>query len=168
MTANIVNIIHSFVDYPHPAEDCITVFLSGCGHNCKFCHNESIQDISKGKQYTPESLIVELKTLSVRYKTNNIVLQGGDPLFGSNLDFTRYLICNSTDLNFCIYTGYSINYVKKYFNKEDAAYWKCGLYDVKKKMISGKTDESFSLGSSNQDFFNTNFKKISKNGVLKF
>lgn len=172
MIANIVNTIHSFVDYPHPEKHSITVFMSGCGHNCKNCQNKSLQDFSIGTSYTPEDFLNELVKLSIKYKTNNIVLQGGDPLYGNNLEFTQELLAiNSIEnyqLNFCVYTGFDIKYVKKYFNKGDAEFWKCGLFKEDSRNLSEKTDKHFVLASSNQNFYNSNFKKISRKGILKF
>ena len=172
MRANIVNIIQTFIDFPHPEEHSITVYISGCGHNCKNCQNKSIQNFSVGTSYSPEEFLDELTKLSIKHRTSNIVLQGGDPLYGSNLEFTQELLAiNSIDnrnFNFCIYTGFDIKYVKKYFNKGDSVFWKCGLYKDNRKMIPSKTDTKFTLASSNQDFYDTNFKKISKKGILKF
>ena len=172
MTANIVNVIQTFIDYPHPTEHSITVFMSGCGHNCKNCQNKSLQDFSMGTPYTPEEFLDHLTKLAFKYKTNNVVLQGGDPLYGKNIKFTQKLLAlNSIDnrgFNFCVYTGFDIKYVKKYFNKGNSVFWKCGLYDENKKMISSKTDAKFILASYNQEFYNTKFKRISKKGILKF
>ena len=69
----------------------------------------------------------------------------------------------------CIYTGNSIEEVKKHKVK-NFSYIKCGTYSEDKKQISGNTttdkDYIFTLASSNQNFYDSNYKLLSKNGVL--
>ena len=50
-------------------------------------------------------------------------------------------------------------------------YLKCGKYDEKLKVQSGKTDEKFTLASTNQRFYkliDNEYKQISKENVLYF
>lgn len=166
--ANILNIVHSFVDYPHPAEDSITVFMSGCGHHCPGCHNKEAQEIKAGTSITVVDFLEELDNLTKKYKTNNIVFQGGDPLFYPNIPFMKEFLSIQKVYNICIYTGYDIKFVKNNFRKGDAKFWKCGMFDINNARESKKTDTEFILASPNQNWYNTNFKKISKDGVLTF
>ena len=110
----------------------------------------------------------ELDILSKSFKTKKVVFQGGDPLFYTNRTFLKDFVKINITYSVCVYTGYTIDEVKEDFKKGEVDYWKCGLFDESLKRISSKTDEEFILASSNQEFYDTNFKKISKKGILKF
>ncbi len=158
------------MDYPDPNESCLLIYLAGCSHNCEGCHNKDLQNINKGNEFSALNVYKELNFMSIDYKTNNIVFQGGDPLFSTNLDFIKdFIALNKTHkYNICIYTGYSISLVKSNFNKGEVDFWKCGLYDKTTHRESMKTDKEFILSSSNQEFYDSKFRKISKQGILRF
>lgn len=168
--AKIAAIKHSFMDYPDPDKSCIIIFLSGCAHNCPSCQNKDLQNSSLGTETSALDFYEELEYLTKTYKTTNIVFQGGDPLFQTNIYFLKEFVkLNVTHTySVCVYTGYTIDYVKNNFSKGEIDFWKCGLYKEELHRESKKTDEEFILSSSNQDFYNSRFKKISKKGVLKF
>ena len=170
--ARIADIKFSFQDYPDPEKSCILVYLSGCSHNCPSCHNKELQNSSAGIITTALELINYLYALSEKFKTKSVVFQGGDPLFGANVEFIKEFIGLNKLINkkyeICIYTGYNLEYSKSFFEKGEINYFKCGLYKEELHRESKKTNEEFILSSSNQEFYNTNFKKISKKGILKF
>lgn len=169
MLAKIVSIKHSFMDYPDPEKSCILIFLSGCSFHCPSCHNMELQDNTMGTSTTASELFKRLTILSDQYKTKSIVFQGGDPLFKDNLTFLKEFVkLNVHTYSVCVYTGFDINFIKKNFNKGEVNFWKTGLYKEGLHRESKKTDKEFILSSSNQSFYNANFKKISKKGVLKF
>lgn len=163
------DISFTFQDYPEPEETALLIFVSGCSNNCIYCQNKSLQNPKYGTEITDVNDFVKLlENKCKENNTKNIVIEGGDPLFISNIYAVKEIISLMKGYNFCIYTGYSIKETKKYYNKKEVKYYKCGLYDAKLNRISGKTEKEFVLASSNQDFYDTNFHRISKKGVLKF
>ena len=71
------------------------------------------------------------------------------------------------DFDICIFTGYDIEYVKQ-TGITGVKYWKCGKFDEKNLRESKKTDKEYILASPNQDFYDSNYNKLSENGILTF
>lgn len=157
----------SWLDYPSPDGNAVAVILTGCEHHCIGCHSVGLQKV-KTYAEEPKKLTLRIKEFCKRACTNKIVLLGGDPLLCSNLGITRYLVDNlSSEYDICIYTGYDIEYVKK-LQITGVKYFKCGKYLKEFSRDSQKTDSSFILASSNQDFYDGNYNKLSNNGILNF
>ena len=89
---------------------------------------------------------------------------GGDPLFSKNIDFTRELLeLTKNEFDICLYTGESVEFVKKY-NIRNFKYLKCGWYNENLKQESLKTNTYFQLASTNQCLYDSNYNILSKNG----
>lgn len=58
------------------------VFMQGCPLRCQFCHNPDTWDVSKGMEYTSDSLMEEiLKYKSyMDYSNGGVTFTGGEPL----------------------------------------------------------------------------------------
>lgn len=157
----------TFIDYPDDSSEATIVFFYGCSHACEGCHNPELQEF---RPYNKEKLLEDIKTVSLTATappTDKVVLSGGDPFFPLHFDNTIWLMRHLKMLDFkvCVYTGFDINFVRKKLVK-----WfdfiKCGVYNIQLSRPSEKTDEHFILSSSNQDFYNSKYKKISTNGKL--
>ena len=177
-------VTHTFIDYPDPEATALIICLVGCPHNCSGCHNFFLQGksplplVTLGEESASltgsrvrfssfEEASAAIFLEAQRHQTSRLVLQGGEPLLaGSNLEFTKY-ICSLPQFETCVYTGYSVEYVKA-TGLRGFKYLKCGLFDEQAKRESYKTDEEFVLASSNQEFYNHNFERISTAGVLNF
>lgn len=160
----------SFLDYPDNFSSCISVYMTGCWGLCDQCHNKQLinQHYENSIETSLEQLISELKKYSKRCLTNKITLLGGDPLYITNIDFTREFLKQTKDFfDVCVYTGQDIDFVIKN-NITGFEFIKCGLYREDKKIESDKTDDYFQLGSTNQKIYNKEFKLISKDGKLIF
>lgn len=60
----------------------LTLYLSGCKHNCYNCHNKEEQDFNFGTEYTLQELFDEVTTLiDDNPMVDGITLSGGDPLY---------------------------------------------------------------------------------------
>jgi len=157
---------HSFLDYPSQC-DCLTIFFSGCEHNCKNCQNKELQLV--GKVYDEmeyDDFVASLKEVASRVRTNKIVLQGGDPLHRQNRSFTKRLIHDlHKEYDFCVYTGYEFKSIKKYVS--ESLYVKCGKFREDLFILSEKTDDYFQLASTNQEIYKNN-KLISNRGRIYF
>ena len=164
-------IVSSFIDYPDNSSIALCVVVMGCGHNCPGCQNPLFQNpnYEQGTRIvTVESLVNELKTRCKREHTNKIVLSGGDILFKTNIDFTKELLNKMSDnYDFCLYTGYNIDYVKTNDIK-GYKFIKCGVFDKTKYVKPDKTDDFIQFASTNQKLYNYKNELISINGRYNF
>ena len=62
----------------------ITLFVSGCSHKCKGCHNPESWNPNAGQEFTDETKQKLFKLLERDY-IDGITYTGGDPLFESNV-----------------------------------------------------------------------------------
>lgn len=168
----LINKDITFIDYPDPSDWAVIFYVSGCCHNCIGCQNKELQDPNIGGNEIKDinSLYKLIKDASIHYKTKKIVFSGGDPLYETNRDLIReFLKKYGNEFEICIYTGYPINFVKEQ-NISGFKFIKCGryIYTDSQYRKPGITDDKFTLASSNQDFYDENYNKISINGILKF
>lgn len=163
----------SFTDYPDPHSNAVVVYMAGCDHRCKDCHNPELQnvqtiDLTSFCTYTALTLARAIIEAAHRFRTNKVVLLGGDPLAPMNRDMTRWL-CTQLGAHYdvCIYTGYDASAVEA-FSLTGFAYVKAGLYDTSAARRSGKNDRQMIFASSNQNIYGPQLKKLSKHGILTF
>jgi len=159
----------SFLDYADNESLAIIVYIMGREHKCKGCHNPQFSDFNYKNSYliNEKEFTKLIEDVSKKHRTNKIVFEGGDPLHPQNIKFTKNILRKLKHLNFMIYTGYDINYVKE--NKVNGfKFLKCGKYVEEKKQESRKTDFKFFLASKNQKIFDSELNLLSENGVLNF
>lgn len=145
----------------------VVLWMSGCEHHCKGCHNPITWDPEDGLEFTEETKKELFDELDKDYIAG-ITFSGGDPLATYNVKFTKKLICDIRDKypkkTIWVYTGYTLEELLK---KEDPAYTDIlFLIDVlvDGKFIEDKKDNKLLWkGSSNQrviDMPSTNAKII--------
>ncbi len=90
-----------------------TLFLSGCEHFCKGCHNATTWDASKGTpfdQAMEDRIIADLG--DARIKRDGLSLSGRDPLFPGNLSGMLKLVkrvkTEYPEKNIWLWTGYTL------------------------------------------------------------
>ncbi|WP_299725782.1 anaerobic ribonucleoside-triphosphate reductase-activating protein [uncultured Endozoicomonas sp.] len=90
-----------------------TLFVSGCEHFCKGCHNSSTWDARKGHpldQTMEDRIIKDLG--DARIKRDGLSLSGGDPLYPGNLTGILKLVKRVKgtypEKNVWLWTGYTI------------------------------------------------------------
>lgn len=93
----------------------IALYVSGCSHHCKGCHNPESWNQNAGKQFTEETK-QKLFSLIERSYIDGLTLTGGDPLFPINLPYITNL-CKQFKEKFpsktiWCYTGYTYEQVK--------------------------------------------------------
>lgn len=157
---------HSFIDYPEN-DDCLTIFFTGCSHNCHNCQNKELQKTGKiYEQLEITELIILIKKIAKRLNTKNIVLQGGDPLHSQNRICTKSIVqILKLDYNVCIYTGYKYSQIKEWVI--GAKYVITEKFDETKFITPEKTDNYFQLASTNQEIYKNN-ELISEKGRINF
>lgn len=57
----------------------VSIFVSGCRHNCKGCFNQEIMDFKQGEEFTKENLDKIISLLDKPY-ISGITFLGGEPL----------------------------------------------------------------------------------------
>lgn len=93
----------------------VTLFVSGCSHHCKGCHNPESWNPDNGKEFT-EEVKEKLFKLIDRPYIDGLTLSGGDPLFCNNIKDIRQL-CFEFKQKFpnktiWLYTGYTLDKIK--------------------------------------------------------
>lgn len=154
----------SFLEYPDNESVAVAVYLTGCSNNCVGCHNPELQ---KWDEIDKNALTMSIKERLKRLKTNKIVLLGGDPLYEKNIPYTKHILNTFTECNICIYTGYSISYVKE-LKLSNFTFIKSGIFDSNFYIGSKKTNEYIQFSTSNQELLNNNLEVVSKNGRYYF
>lgn len=91
----------------------VTLFVSGCEHQCKGCYNQSTWSPSNGtlfSQAVEDRIIADLNDTRIRRK--GLSLSGGDPLYPANYEAILKLVkrvkkeCLGKDI--WLWTGYTI------------------------------------------------------------
>lgn len=92
----------------------VVLFISGCDHNCKGCHNPMTHDPKSGELFDEAAMNRIRKHLNHDY-IDGITLTGGDPLYHSNrkdinnlIDIIRNEFPTKT---IWLYTGYEFNVI---------------------------------------------------------
>lgn len=89
----------------------ITLWIPGCGHKCKGCHNEWTHMYNQGSDFTEDTYRELIDKLSKPYIAG-LTISGGDPLYQSNnvlADLYEWIIRVRTDLpdkTIWLYTGF--------------------------------------------------------------
>lgn len=110
---NYHNIVHC--DMRNGTGLRVTLFVSGCNHHCKGCHNPQTWDPNSGIEFdgaTKQELFAELNKDYI----SGVTFSGGDPLFPSNREVILSLCKEIKTLypnkNIWLYTGYRYEQVK--------------------------------------------------------
>lgn len=80
------------------------IWMQGCSHNCKGCHNPTTHDFNGGFLSDTEVIKEQIASLKL---VDGVTLSGGDPMFqiDASLDIAKF--CHSIGLNVWCYTGYT-------------------------------------------------------------
>lgn len=143
----------------------VVLWVSGCSHNCKGCHNPQTWDLNNGIEFD-EAAIQEIYNELDKDYTYGLTLTGGDPLQIQNrgciLELVRSVHIKYPDKNIWCYTGYNWEDIKdleiiKYINV----------------LVDGKYDENLNTpspkwcGSRNQRVIDVK-ESIKRNEVILY
>lgn len=124
----------------------VVLWLSGCSHNCKGCHNPQTHNPKSGTLFDEKVKKELFKSLEKTY-VSGITFSGGDPLNNNNLQEVLNLIKEIRQIapnkTIWLYTGYTWEEIMKYefgseYIKDDnVGYWNC---DALRQIIVSKCD----------------------------
>lgn len=142
----------------------VVLWVSGCEHHCKGCHNKMTWDRNSGKPFDSEAM-VELETELSSPFHDGITFSGGDPLAPYNRDMitniAEHVKLMYPDKTVWMYTGYKYEDVKdlnvmKYVDVLVDGQYKTDLHDVSIRFC----------GSSNQRIIDVTSTRQQKHIVL--
>ena len=88
----------------------VVLWVSGCSHHCKECHNPQTWDENAGQLFDENAEKELFKALEKPY-IKGITFSGGDPLYKNNLEDVKKLITkirkDYPNKNIWLYTGYT-------------------------------------------------------------
>ena len=85
------------------------IYVSGCSHNCRGCHNPETHNMNYGVPFTEELQEEIIENIVKRPYISGITWSGGDPLNENNLDDVLKLtekIRVLSDKTIWLYSGY--------------------------------------------------------------
>ena len=94
------------------------IFVQGCGHRCKGCHNPQTWDYESGIQMDVDELVNFLKD-----SPNEITMSGGEPLnqFNEVYEFMKK-VNKSSGKRFWLYTGFNYEDIPMYMKERLVKY----------------------------------------------
>ncbi len=127
-----------------------SIYLSGCRHACSGCHNPESWNPENGLEFTEELLSEIIREINSNPLLDGITISGGDPFF--NPEELYYLVKKlkeKTGQNIWCYTGYTIEYIRRYARMSRVLDYIDTLVDG--PYVESLRDASLSFrGSSNQ------------------
>lgn len=125
---NIVDITHPDVNNGLGCR--ITVWVSGCVHHCKGCHNPETWDFKYGREFTDDDKKKIFEVLEKPY-IKGITFSGGDPLcsYTDVLSLAREIKEKYPGKDIWVYTGFSFEYVREHMSE---------ILDYVDYMVDGK------------------------------
>lgn len=142
---------------------CVSLWVSGCPHKCKGCHNQELWDYNYGEDVERPEVIDQLCYLiSKNDIERNFSVLGGEPLCPENVEDVAAIVGAIRDrypnIKIYLWTGYTIEYLKdetKHPDPNYTAHIRSILYDID-VLIEGPFIESLKKlnlklrGSTNQ------------------
>lgn len=121
----------------------VIIFLSGCRHHCKGCHNPETWDINSGKHFDEAALNNILKELNKDY-ISGITISGGEPLLDENAKDVLNLICTVKQTypnkTIWLYTGYTYENIMNFKNSKSITNSTKNDNEIIKEMVMNKCD----------------------------
>lgn len=93
-----------------------TLFVQGCPHGCRGCHNPQTHDFSGGEDRTVEEIFEQIMSNPM---LDGVTLSGGEPFCQANALAELAKKVHEQDLNVITYTGYEYEYLLSHSTPEN-------------------------------------------------
>ena len=102
---------------------CVSLWVQGCPHHCKGCHNPEQWDFNGGNEIDIDILINEiLIAIKANGIQRNYSILGGEPMAQRNISNTLYILeqikKHFSNIKTYVWTGYTIEELLSLYNKE--------------------------------------------------
>ena len=102
---------------------CVSLWVQGCPHHCKGCHNPEQWDFNGGNEIDIDILINEiLIAIEANGIQRNFSILGGEPMVQRNISNTLYILeqikKHFPNIKTYVWTGYTIEELLSLYNKE--------------------------------------------------
>ena len=102
---------------------CVSLWVQGCPHHCKGCHNPEQWDFNGGNEIDIDILINEiLIAIEANGIQRNFSILGGEPMAQRNISNTLYILeqikKHFQNIKTYVWTGYTIEELLSLYNKE--------------------------------------------------
>ena len=147
----------------------VVLWVSGCEHECKECHNSQTWDLNAGFLFTNEDY-QKVRDLLEQKHIEGITFSGGDPLHPNNaktiIRLSKSLKESYPNKTQWLYTGYTFEEIKDNDDKKDILNTIDVLVDGK-FVIDLKNISLPYCGSSNQRVIDVP-KSLKNNSIIEF
>lgn len=95
----------------------VTIWVSGCIHHCKGCHNPETWDFNYGRDFTDDDKKNIFELLDEPY-IKGVTFSGGDPLcsYTDVLKLSKEIKEKYPNKDIWVFTGFSFEYVKEHLS----------------------------------------------------
>lgn len=92
-----------------------TLFISGCKHKCKGCHNKPTWDFNYGEDFTKEKQDKFIEKCRKNPLLKGITLSGGDPMYSAIelIPFMHNFKTECPHLDVWAYSGFTLEEIKE-------------------------------------------------------
>lgn len=99
---------------------CVSLWVQGCPHRCKGCHNPESWDFNGGEYKNNDILLKEIyDAISANGIQRNFSILGGEPLAPQNINDTYYILWEVKQrypsIKTFVWTGYTLEQLKEMY-----------------------------------------------------
>lgn len=99
---------------------CVSLWVQGCPHHCKGCHNPESWDFNGGEYKNNDILLEEIyDAISANGIQRNFSILGGEPLAPQNINDTYYILWEVKQrypsIKTFVWTGYTLEQLKEMY-----------------------------------------------------